>query len=108
MNCVQRIAEFFLLRYVVCLLQLIHCHNRAEDAEEEEDDGQQGFAPEGGLEGLGEAAVVEVGDEADVGEHGEGVDAGAKDEKGFWIADVHGKEQYAKGDLCPKEDEVNL
>ena len=60
------------------------------------------------MEGLGERAVVEMGDESDVGEHREGVDAGAKDEEGFWIADVHGKEQHAKGDLGPEEDEVNL
>ena len=45
-----------------CLFQLIQRNNRAEDAKEEEDDGQKGFAPEGGLEGLGEGVVIEVRD----------------------------------------------
>lgn len=52
--------------------------------------------------------MVEVGDESDVGEHGEGVEAGTKDDEGLWVAYVHCEKQHAKGDLCPEKDEVDL
>ncbi len=49
-----------------------------------------------------------MGDEADVGEHSESVDAGAKDDERFWFGNADSKEGYSKRDLCPKENEVDL